>query len=81
MSLADEFFDVPRGQEYRTWKTNVLIRYRDDQLEAITRLKRMGIDPYPLPAVVRMIESELSKREFDTPLGRLQCVADVGDLS
>ena len=81
MNLADDKPDVPRGQEWKQWKTNVLIKYRDDQLEGIARLRKLGVDPYPLPDVVRMIEGELAKREFDTPLGRMQCVADVEDLS
>lgn len=81
--MLDELPDDPRNSRpsLKQWKTNALLLYRDQQLEAIQRIKEMGKDPYPLPLVVRSIERELDRREFDSPLGRLQVVADRQDLS
>lgn len=87
--LLDETPDAPpRGQEWRAWKTGVLIRYRDDQLEFLARAKKNGWDPYPIPLVVRMLEQELDKRRVNPKVYDQECefgpyevVADVEDLS
>lgn len=62
MSLLEEYPDVPRGQEWRTRKTAVLLQLRDDNLAAIARLRKAGVNPSPLPAVVAMLEHELARR-------------------
>lgn len=62
MSVLDERPDIPRGQEWRTRKTCVLLQLRDDNLAAIARLRKNGVDPTPLPAVVAMLEHELARR-------------------
>ena len=80
MTVWDETPDVPRGQEWRTWKTNVLLQLRDDNLAAIARLRKGGIDPSPLPAIVLMLEHELDRRQIATGQGTLQVQAQVGEL-
>lgn len=44
-------------------KTAVLLQLRDDNLAAIARLRKGGVNPSPLPAVVAMLEHELASRD------------------
>lgn len=67
--------------EQRTWKTAILLQQRDDILAAIARLRRGGVDPTPLPAIVVLLEHELSRREIATGHGLLQVQAEVAELS
>ena len=61
-------------------KTNVLLQLRDENLAAIARLRKGGIDPSPLPAIVIMLEHELDRREVTIGGEAYRVEAQAGEL-